>query len=89
MQASERKLHLRLNPDRTGNSAAGSTVGGITQQSCLSYPRLAAQNQRRAPPNPRIGQQPVQPGTLGFTSGEPGIGVLRRERSHLVGPGRD
>ena len=84
MQAGKGKFHLRLDPYRTNDPAARSALGGVTYQGGLAYPRLTAQHQHRALPHPRIGQQPVQPRTLGFTSGQPSIGVLKRDTGHLL-----
>ena len=65
VQAGKGKLHFRLDPGRPDNLEARGTLGGVTQQRCLSYPWFAAQHQHRALPGPRIRQQPVQPCTLG------------------------
>jgi hypothetical protein len=54
MQAGKGKLHLRLGSGRPDNLEARGTLGRVTQQRGLSYPRFAAQHQHRALPGPRI-----------------------------------
>jgi hypothetical protein len=54
VQAGKGKLHLRLGSGRPDNLETRGTLGRVTQQRCLSYPRFAAQHQHRALPGPRI-----------------------------------
>ena len=54
MQAGKGKLHLRLGPGRPDNLEARGTLGHVTQQRCLSYPRFPAQHQHRTLPGLRI-----------------------------------
>ena len=54
MQAGKGQLHLRLDPGSPDNCEGCGTLGRVTQQCCLTYPRLAPQHQHRAPTRPRI-----------------------------------
>ena len=60
MKRSERKLHLRLNPDRTQNSQIRRRADRIVEKRGFPNPGLALHHQRPAPSSPRPIEQPIE-----------------------------
>jgi hypothetical protein len=60
MQPRKGELHLRLNPRRPHEAAAGRVLNQVLQQRALAHARLAAQHERAARARAHIRQQPIQ-----------------------------